>query len=341
MTVFVILDGNNLAHYLFELAPLTPLTDQIDRPFLDVLENWAARWGAEVELCFDPRPDPPPGNAAVKILVADPGHKADGLILYRLDYHSYQKERCLVITSDKELQTEVKERGVRVFSSRQFLKQVGRGQYTFAPLPVSLRLGKLTARPRWEDQPAPQSSLTTSPSRRRKSTPPQEADVHQQTLAWLDALRGDPPPQVTAPDLDTTQVGRIAEPPLAPHLELRICLTPQDWPISEGVRFLKDSCCRSHLESMQDVLGAGPLNEQVDIPFLAEMLIETCGAEPDFVQRGGSLMDRVRLALLIAGPSGLSINELAAVTGDNPARIKQKVRQKQNRWLKIHGGLAP
>jgi predicted RNA-binding protein with PIN domain len=335
MTVYVLLDGFNLAHYLFELAPLTPVTAQIDQPLIDVLGSWAARWGAEVELCFDPYPDVPEGNQTVKILIADPGHKADGLILYRLDYHSYQQERCLVVTSDRELQREVKERGGRCFSNRQFVKQVGNGKYSFASLPVSLPLGKLSALPGGKGQ-AISPAQPLSASRGRKPTSVHQLDIHQQTLAWIDSLRNETvAPVPNDPETDHEMDNRPPTLPQSPPKELRFRLTPRDWPIAAGIRFLVDSCCANHRGHLLDMLNGATEPSQVDMPFLAEMLVEMCGAEPDIILRGGSLMDRVRLALLMAGPSGLALSELAATTGDSAARIKQKLRQKQNRWVEI------
>ena len=67
---------------------------------------------------------------------------------------------------------------------------------------------------------------------------------------------------------------------------------------------------------------------------MAEFLLEHCGQEEDFIRRGGCLMDRVRLSLLLAKGMRLSVSEIAALTGDNITDVKRKTRQNDGSWVK-------
>ncbi len=67
---------------------------------------------------------------------------------------------------------------------------------------------------------------------------------------------------------------------------------------------------------------------------LAEFLRSACSAEPGFTHRG-SLMDRVRLALLKAGDTGLDLAALAAEIGLKPEGLGGRIKRKANGWLEI------
>jgi hypothetical protein len=77
---------------------------------------------------------------------------------------------------------------------------------------------------------------------------------------------------------------------------------------------------------------------------LAEILLELCGDEPDFVQRAGhpgSLMDRARRALMQAGERSLPLAEIARAAGGEPAALRRKLRQHCGKWVEEMDGMDP
>jgi hypothetical protein len=69
-----------------------------------------------------------------------------------------------------------------------------------------------------------------------------------------------------------------------------------------------------------------------DLRALAEILLDSCGGEPDFVRRG-SLMDQARRALLLAGDAALPIAVIAHATGRSPAELHRKLKQNEGKWI--------
>ena len=112
------------------------------------------------------------------------------------------------------------------------------------------------------------------------------------------------------------------------------------WPAREGRKFLLDSACVRHrpriagllVESDERAFGPG------DMAALAELLLEHCAGEPDFATRG-SLMDRVRGALLLARGASVALSALAMQLGEPPARLRRKLAQHEGKWVeRVAGG---
>jgi hypothetical protein len=108
----------------------------------------------------------------------------------------------------------------------------------------------------------------------------------------------------------------------------------ETWPVAAGRRFLIDSLCPVHRAEIADLLAA--FDEQnftrQDLRALAEILLDSCGGEPDFVRRG-SLMDQARRALLLAGDAALPIAVIAHATGRSPAELHRKLKQNEGKWI--------
>lgn len=108
----------------------------------------------------------------------------------------------------------------------------------------------------------------------------------------------------------------------------------ETWPVPAGRRFLIDSFCRVHRAEIADLLSA--FDEQSftrhDLRALAEILLDSCGGEPDFI-RCGSLMDQARRVLLLAGDAALPVAVIAHTIGRNPAELRRKLKQNESKWI--------
>ena len=108
----------------------------------------------------------------------------------------------------------------------------------------------------------------------------------------------------------------------------------ETWPVATGRRFLIDSFCPTHRAEVAGLLSA--FDEagftRPDLQALAEILLDTCGGEPDFIRRG-SLMDQARRVLLLAGDAALPVAALARATGRAPAELRRKLKQNEGKWV--------
>lgn len=333
MATCVIVDGNNLAHYLYNLGPNRSIPLEIDAQLVEALGVWANNQNREieVELCLDARREKPAGNKWVKVFTADPGHQADGMVVGKVIHRVYDGDACLVITSDEELQARVAEFQVRCIGVRDFVLPVNSTSPTFAPLPARILKGTL-----------PLSTIVNSKAlkplqkeirglkRRRTASLDDEYDrLIAQTLAARNNTLA-----------SSAEEGSWNEPASVPltnaSQEIQIVhLTLSTWPLLPGGKFLKESFCPVHYPEVSGIFKDSPPLNLEDLPVLAEFLLGHCGSEADFIQRGGCLMDRVRLALMQASGMQLTFQEIAALTGDSLSDIRRKARQSAGRWVKI------
>ena len=346
MSVYVIVDGNNLAHYLYTIGAGRPVPPALDEALVAALDGWAraqepaARQPVEVEYCLDPRSAPVLGNQHVSVLVVDPGKKADNLVIRRLDYHAYQEDRCLVVSGDEALVTSAAEYQGLCLRVSEFCTPVHSGPPVFEPLPrriprvvmPQLPPGATNLAPAAQKSPKSPAPIhlaarAKGPGRRAGTSYGEYDRLVEQTLA------GRNPISATAPESAPPQPDSPAplDPPVqAPRLAR---LSPQTWPAKAGEKFLMESFCPAHRLEIQPLFEGSAALAASDLPALADLLREHCAAEADFVLRGGSLMDRVRLALLRAPNLCLSPSELAAQTGDRLSHIQHKLRQAAGSWI--------
>lgn len=105
------------------------------------------------------------------------------------------------------------------------------------------------------------------------------------------------------------------------------------WPLEEGIRFLTRSFCPRHRIEHKDLIDL--INPEKaaadDLRAMAELLLFACGNEENFARRG-SIMARVRLALLQARGKPLSISALSALTGLNQRGLQGRIKAKADRW---------
>ena len=104
----IIIDGHNLAFYLYNLQHGQHLSQKDALTLVNQLSDYLKSFRSanpEIELCFDGGVRPPTADPArVRILAAGAHNTADNLILDRFRYHAFSNHPCLVITNDAEIQ---------------------------------------------------------------------------------------------------------------------------------------------------------------------------------------------------------------------------------------------
>ena len=135
-------------------------------------------------------------------------------------------------------------------------------------------------------------------------------------------------------DIPTSSGNMPGNPLKTEDTPIKYYLTISTWPINTGVRFLLASFCSTHRLQFINLLDSFDLSQlrAEDLVILAEFLRTTCSAEPGFTHRG-SLMDRVRLALLKAGDTGLDLATLAVEIDIKPEGLGGRIKRKANGWL--------
>lgn len=335
----VIIDGNNLAHFLYNLGPSRVIPPGVDALLVDALGAWARTQSqpVEVELCLDPRREKPTGNPWVTVFTADPGRRADGMIVGKVSHRVYAGDACLVVTNDKGLQARVADYQVRCIAVRDFVVPEQFARPTFIPLPTKIPKGLIPPSPEG-DRGTPGPNVKERP--RLKRRPEDSAGEYDRLVAQTLAARNAKAGTASGGAANGTLAGEIVLPAADVPAQTEIVrLTVDTWPAQPGAKFLKESFCSRHYPEVSILFkDAQPLTSQ-DLPVLAEFLLEHCGAEGDFVRRGGCLMDRVRLALLRAVGLQLTFAEIAAQTGDSLSDVRRKVRQGAGRWVEIESGI--
>ncbi len=331
MPTCVIIDGNNLAHFLYNLGPSRLIPLEVDGLLVDALGAWARgqSQAVEVELCLDPRREKAAGNAWVTVFTADHGRQADGMIVGKVSHRVYAGDACLVVTSDQELQARVAEYQVRCIAVWDFVVPSHLDRPTFIPLPAKIPKGVIPHSLEGDCATPGPAAKGRPRLKRRPDDPAGEYDrLVAQTLATRRMNAGHAASEVSA-----GESARSVEEVQARTEIVR--LTVQSWPAQPGAKFLKESFCPRHFPEVSVLFkDAQPITSE-DLPILAEFLLEHCGVEADFVRRGGCLMDRVRLALLRAAGGRLTWAEIARQTGDSLSDVRRKVRQAAGRWVTI------
>ena len=111
----IIIDGHNLAFYLYNLQHGQHLSQKHALTLVNQLSEYLKSFRSanpEIELCFDGGVRPPTADPArVRILAAGAHNTADNLILDRFRYHAFSNHPCLVITNDAEIQETLDQEG--------------------------------------------------------------------------------------------------------------------------------------------------------------------------------------------------------------------------------------
>lgn len=359
----LLIDGNNLAHFLYtNLAPGQKMTAEDSRLLIEHLSSYASTHAgrALIELCLD-RPavfdTPLPEN--LRVFAAEHPSNGDELLLGRFWFHHLALRPCLVITNDERILEEVREERGNVLRVYDFVRRPGsrpvfRDPQDLPPLPVpaappdevephhTLRSSiyvRIVHDRRVAEQtdPAHPKAPPTEPARPKPAHPiaKRRVPAPPNRLPAADKSREHAPAMDLAADASTTEAP-VAATSTASEEGPYYFLSMETWPVTETVRFLRNAFCPAHRSQYLDLLE--DIHPQsltpADVRALAELLLHTCGDEPDFTQRG-SLMARVRLALLQARGEPLSLAQIARATRQNQAGLQGRIKEKAGRWVVI------
>lgn len=355
--LFLLIDGNNLAHFLYtNLSPGQKMTPGDSQRLITHLAAYARTYrDVDVELCLDRFPgawDPQPEN--LHIYYAEYPRTGDDLLLGRLWFHHLGGRNCMMITNDEVLLDEVAETGAAALRVYDFVRRPGLNAPVFrAPEELPALPGPFTRMT--IEPPQPESlqrsiyfRIITEDGQTGPNTPPGQpvSRAQQQPDILKEHFPAPQPWGETAllveEDLEASLAlldgpVEIANTPTMDGVDDPYYILNLDqWPVEEGVRFLLNSFCPAHREKYQDLMSHFSIEalRPADLRALAELLLHTCGDEPDFA-RHGSLMTRVRLALLQARGEPLSIKDLAARTGFKLPGLRGRIRQKARPWVII------
>lgn len=366
--LILLVDGNNLAHFLYtNLNPGQKMTRADSQRLVEHLDSYSRSYAGilQVELCLDRSPGDPEIASGMQVFHAEYPQTADDLLLGRFWFHRLAQRPCLVITNDEAILEEVSEaqgNGMRVYD---FVRRPGLTAPVFRapdelpgaalPAPVDPKINptlSLSAsiyfRIVKEDQARSKTAMQnrdTGSKPAARSEPALEAGPETPPLpeAVLAASERVAPPEPASPAdaLPMENPGNPQHPLALPEDKQSVegpyyFLSLDTWPLAEGARFLLNAFCPRHLAEYRDLVGTLNFSalQPADLRALAELLLHTCGNEPEFATQG-ALMARVRLALLQARGEPLSIEQLAERTGLKRHGLQGRIKEKAGRWIEI------
>jgi hypothetical protein len=345
-TIILLLDGNNLAYHLYpHLSPGHKMTAEDGQRLVEHLAAYGRdNVGFAVELCLDRSPGVLPLLPAnLRVLHAEYPQTGDDLLIDRFWFHQVSHHPCLVVTNDGAILTEVADAGGNSLRVYDFVRRVGLENPVLRPYEELPPLH----RPVEEigDQPF---SLNTSiyfrlvedpRLHRARDMKPGLSASKEPMIAGLELSQDEPAASIAAETADYPSAEEISTPKLSQpasgiHEGHQYLLTIDSWPVMEGARFLVNAFCYGHRAEYWDLISSiDPQTlSHADLRALAELLLHACGQEPDFARRG-SLLDRVRLALLQAGGEPLSLNEVSHTTGLKTHGLHGRIKSKSGNWL--------
>jgi hypothetical protein len=273
------------------------------------------------------------------------------VLLGQFWFHHYQKRDCLAVTNDGDVLEEIQQAGGRSLRVYDFVRRVGSTNPVFlgpdelpnhlpvnpveeAVSPRSLRASiyfRITEARKTvhKSHPGAQPTRLQNHSNDSSGSPGEKALVAGTISEFIQ-------PQHKAADRESVTPEKAAASPPAeaedsgPYYFLNL----DNEPVLEGARFLRGAFCTAHRAAYSDLINAfdPSMMNRADLRALAGLLLDACGAEDDFTRRG-SLMDRARQALLLAGDEPLSLRALAQTTEVAQSRLRQKIRAKGRGWI--------
>lgn len=326
MRVFVLIDGNNLAHALYRLPPRAKVTPQHDALLVRQLCDWLARQpdGVQVELCLDRRKPLDSECPAMRVIPIQSGHNADDELALRARLHALHHGPCWVITVDGELRERVREYRLRSITVYDFILSVNPTKPVFADVPGDLPRGCLPE----DDVPVFKAPLLAPQTPTKPVWQNRNAAEIERIIAEMLARRKQEHAPALPPNMPITLFPNIAS-------ETVVGLSILTWPVKPALKFLRTSYCPRHFQHVQPLYESSLQHRPEDLTLLVDMFREDCGVEEDLISRGGSLADKVRLALLSSESMQLSFEEIAVLTGSPVGAIKNKVKQLDGSWFQL------
>lgn len=355
--LIVIIDGNNLAHFLYNnLPPETKMADKMTVLLVNHLDSYARAYPDQVniELVLDKAPERWINIQSKNLRLVHSAHpqKADDVILGQfLLYHQINRLPCVVITNDQELLDEIQSGGGAFLRCSDFVRRPGRVNPVFTEPNA---LPKAAPPPRQNQETAVSHPLRTSifyrvareqnkKVRPTKGLLPVKRQEVKPEADFSPLVAAEKASQVPRIPNDTELLIEIINPPNQPNAQpqdsgsgLTYAINFDDWPLQEGARFLRRAFCETHRVEYQDLLKSVDYRalQPADLRAIAELLRYACGQEPGFA-RQGSFADRVRLALINAHSSRVTLAEIAQRADLPLPGLHRKIKTKVSRWVQI------
>jgi hypothetical protein len=108
-----------------------------------------------------------------------------------------------------------------------------------------------------------------------------------------------------------------------------------NWPVEKGIKFIIDSACPNHQAELRVLIGDIHTASRDDMMTLFHMFINLCQDEPDLIDRGGSLMDRIRLSLIKSYPDNLTEEQIKCNLSKKVSGITGKLQKNTPRWFGV------
>lgn len=329
-SLVLILDANNLAHYIHHFPAKKTISVDDIRQLITQLSSYVREASQSIicELCLDyHHPDQIlPILNGVRIFPAQPPEEADDLLLHRFRFHHHQGRDCLVITNDIGVCDKVKDEEGSYLLVNDFVRRSGNKPVFRDPIefPALIHTHKKI------------DLLTTS---RNLTRIEKTSQISPTSTSRLDPVEEYDTSLITQPENENaTQIINSITPILYP--QPAYCLSLETWPLDRGVRFLVNSFCRQHRDEYLELYrSVNPEDLRfADLVELVNALKNTCGTEPGFAARG-SLLDRVRLALILCPDEAVPLSEIAKKTGLNEVGLQGRIKEKAKGWLRIKSTL--
>ena len=313
MRPIVIIDGNNLAHQKYTFEGRDVPINVFER-MISELEFWAKSENCLVELCLDPCPVECKATEYVSIYIEN--KKADDLVEERALYRTYEGVPCFVVTLDDELSDTVRSLGVHHIYSSDFTQRSG--EHGFMTLPLFNKVKKIL--PDQEPVPVNQKNTQIHQKQHKKlkssSNQSELGEIHKRTLQHANLF-----------EVLSEEGSEIISP------ETHYSIDVVNWPVKKGIEFILESACREHQNTLRDLIGDTSQATQEDLLILFKEWSECCQTESDFVSRGGSLMDRVRLLLIKNHPQVLTLAQIKNLAGGNISGLNKKIWKYSPGWI--------
>jgi hypothetical protein len=333
LPTFIVVDGNNLIHHIYNIPNEHEYKGEYDRELITGLVDWGHKIGrmrVRIELCLDSGNERSCDESILAVFKPNNSSSlyeersreiADDKVRQRVWIHLDLGQSCIVVTDDGNLANDIKESNVMVISLEDFTPYGGPGLPKFSMLEDELSSLDVATIP--DDSPTAMkdafSTAITSARKRVDDESVVHADVKIETSQDADffastfQFRSDPRKSKKIPyERDSGS-------------DISYELSFESWKTDEAIRLLMKSFCDSH-EGIYAELGLC-VEDSDDIRVLSDLLIESCGSETQFLSKG-TLYDRAVRFLLLENGGPIPLEDLANRLNARPRKVRRKLEGK-------------
>ena len=333
MPPIVIIDGNNLIHAKY-IVENDNISFQTMEGTIEKLTRWADAENRFVELCVDPYPIEPRTQGNLRLMVED--RKADDLVEERALYHAYNGQPCVVVTTDEDLQDTIRDLGIDYITSQDFAWRPGPFGFMSLPpiskVPVRLPVDPAATLHTIQEQVPIKIKKHRNSKQKVDGNPRKTVETKSMEADASVALRPESMLESTSASMENLRDPMI-ELSIGSTFEDEFVLNVENWPLQKGVRFILESACSVHQRELTAIIGNVATVTSKDLISALELFINLCRDEPDFISRGGSLMDQVRLALIKEYPNPLTLAQIEQLMNRKTSGMQKKINNYSPLWL--------